>query len=1028
MTPVTVCELDLPFVFGGQSFTQAGTFNITSGACGGGEVLVLTVNQAPVVTLASSTNASCSFGAIGSAQVSATGGLAPYTYQWNDANSQTGAQAVNLPAGTFTVVVTDRNGCSQDLTVTISMDNDCIDIALTKEVDRSVVTVGESVVFTITATNEGGAVATGVQVTDPVPSGFTNISGITNGGVLDGNTITWSDIDLGVGESITLTFSAEVVGDNVSYTNIAQVTAADQRDEDSVPNNDNGDQSEDDEDVASVIVSALDCDISLAIVSIQRESCTPGNDGIGEVVALDGEAPFLYIWSNGFEGSRQTGLAAGQYTVNVIDSNQCAATTTVVIDGEPNCNPGGGDNPGDGNPGGGDNPGDGNPGGGDNPNAIDLELIKRASVSVPRAGDTVGFQLTVFNNSSNDATGVEVQDVVPSGFTIIPSGIDNGGVMSSPNVATWSNLNIEAFGVIRLTVAVIVNESGDYTNVAQITAADQVDVDSTPGNDDGDQSEDDEDSATSAPETTDISIEKMVSNNNPRVRDIVTYTITVTNEGAVAATGVEVADYLPTDFCVNFTNISGNGLFIGDRIIWSDLFVPAGGEVVLTFDATVAASADGQSVTNLAEVTDMDQTDVDSEPGNLDRTSGPAQDDESMAVFNVGTVSDLELIKEVDQVQVSPNDEVQFSITITNNGPDPAFGVGVEDLLPDGYGAISNISDDGILTSHRLFWFIEQIPVNESVTLTFDATVVHFVDRECDYRNVAQIVDSFTADPDSTPDNDDGDQSEDDEDFAEVQLTFDNAQCVAINTGVFLEGAYNSDTELMSTNLNRLGYLPGQTPMTFFGIPTAAGQPYNQGPWFYNGTEGAGFNQQGPVTNTNGNYPLTVTDWVLVSLRTDQSAASTVCERAALLHNDGSIQFIDGGDCCNLDASLDYYVVIEHRNHLIVMSTIPLPVINGEITYDFRNRNSYQGPLAFGVGQKEVSRGVFAMFAGNGDQQDTAQDAIDINSNDLRAWLIDDGLNSSYFLRDMDLSGDVNVQDKALFLENNGLFSEVDRD
>jgi hypothetical protein len=110
------------------------------------------------------------------------------------------------------------------------------------------------------------------------------------------------------------------------------------------------------------------------------------------------------------------------------------------------------------------------------------------------------------------------------------------------------------------------------------------------------------------------------------------------------------------------------------------------------------------------------------------------------------------------------------------------------------------------------------------------------------------------------------------------------------------------------------------------------------------------------------------------------------------------------------------------------MSTIPLPVINGEITYDFRNRNSYQGPLAFGVGQKEVSRGVFAMFAGNGDQQDTAQDAIDINSNDLRAWLIDDGLNSSYFLRDMDLSGDVNVQDKALFLENNGLFSEVDRD
>ena len=137
----------------------------------------------------------------------------------------------------------------------------------------------------------------------------------------------------------------------------------------------------------------------------------------------------------------------------------------------------------------------------------------------------------------------------------------------------------------------------------------------------------------------------------------------------------------------------------------------------------------------------------------------------------MGTTSDLELIKEVDQIEVSPNDEVQFSITITNNGPDPAFGVGVEDLLPDGYGTISNISDEGKLTSNRLFWYIESIPVNESVTLTFDATVVHFIDRECDYRNVAQIVESFTFDPDSTPDNDDGDQSEDDEDFAEVQLS-----------------------------------------------------------------------------------------------------------------------------------------------------------------------------------------------------------------------------------------------------------------
>ena len=110
------------------------------------------------------------------------------------------------------------------------------------------------------------------------------------------------------------------------------------------------------------------------------------------------------------------------------------------------------------------------------------------------------------------------------------------------------------------------------------------------------------------------------------------------------------------------------------------------------------------------------------------------------------------------------------------------------------------------------------------------------------------------------------------------------------------------------------------------------------------------------------------------------------------------------------------------------MTEIPVPIINGEITYDFRTRNSYRGVLAIGVGQKEIERGVFAMFAANGDQQTGLEDAVDINSNDLRAWLIDDGLNSSYFLRDFDLSGDVNVQDKGLFLDNNGIFSEVRRE
>ena len=55
---------------------------------------------------------SCSSNSSGSASVNATGGTAPYVYQWNDALLQTGANATNLTSGTFNVNVIDANSCS----------------------------------------------------------------------------------------------------------------------------------------------------------------------------------------------------------------------------------------------------------------------------------------------------------------------------------------------------------------------------------------------------------------------------------------------------------------------------------------------------------------------------------------------------------------------------------------------------------------------------------------------------------------------------------------------------------------------------------------------------------------------------------------------------------------------------------------------------------------------------------------------------------------------------------------------------
>ena len=55
----------------------------------------------------------------GSATVTASGGVMPYTYLWSDSEAQTTETAVNLAPGNYTVTVTDANGCTAEGTVEV---------------------------------------------------------------------------------------------------------------------------------------------------------------------------------------------------------------------------------------------------------------------------------------------------------------------------------------------------------------------------------------------------------------------------------------------------------------------------------------------------------------------------------------------------------------------------------------------------------------------------------------------------------------------------------------------------------------------------------------------------------------------------------------------------------------------------------------------------------------------------------------------------------------------------------------------
>jgi hypothetical protein len=119
--------------------------------------------------------------------------------------------------------------------------------------------------------------------------------------------------------------------------------------------------------------------------------------------------------------------------------------------------------------------------------------------------------------------------------------------------------------------------------------------------------------------------------------------------------------------------------------------------------------------------------------------------------------------------------------------------------------------------------------------------------------------------------------------------------CLSLDLKVFLEGTYNFSNE-MTTKLNQ-------------NIPTA--QPFNCSPCYYSGTE---------INNNVEN--LDIVDWVLVSLFSEIDDQEPEARRAGFLRKDGKIVDIDGLSPLKFNVTgTEYFVKIEHRNHLPIVSS-----------------------------------------------------------------------------------------------------------
>ncbi|WP_341226882.1 SdrD B-like domain-containing protein [uncultured Arcticibacterium sp.] len=258
---------------------------------------------------------------------------------------------------------------------------------------------------------------------------------------------------------------------------------------------------------------------------------------------------------------------------------------------------------------------------------VDLDLIKVADNRVVSVNDIVNYTIRVSNSGPDAATNVTVQDILPEGLEFVSS----SDLANAAGTLTASIPSIAVNQTIFLRYATRVIGTGTIINVAEVMSADQVDLDSTPGNGLTANEDDDDDEiirVISDDPIADLSLQKLVSNNSPSQGDEISYSIRVTNNGPDAATNVEVTDVLPAGLA-HVSSSGASSISVNDNLIKANFDVIGVGQT-LQFSIRANVTAESGTVSNRAEITAADQSDPDSNPA-----SGIDEDDEDTVDITV---------------------------------------------------------------------------------------------------------------------------------------------------------------------------------------------------------------------------------------------------------------------------------------------------------------------------------------------------------------------------------------------------------
>jgi gliding motility-associated-like protein len=250
---------------------SAGTYTITvtdANGCTATSTTTITTSGSLSVTT-TTTGVLCNGGSTGTATATPAGGTAPYTYTWTPLGGNT-ATATGLSAGTYTISVTDANGCSGTAIATITQP------------------LAINLVTSATQTPCGGNTGT---------------TSVTATGGTPGYVYLWAPS--GNTNSTATGLTAGVYTVTVTDANGCTQTSA------------------------AVVTTTGGLTVTTVVTGI---SCNGGSNGSATATPAGGTAPYTYTWlPSGGSNATATGLNLGTYTISVEDANGCLGTASATI-------------------------------------------------------------------------------------------------------------------------------------------------------------------------------------------------------------------------------------------------------------------------------------------------------------------------------------------------------------------------------------------------------------------------------------------------------------------------------------------------------------------------------------------------------------------------------------------------------------------------------------------------------------------------------------------------------------------------